>query len=510
MLDSSLIDQLKTVFQKLDSEMEIILYSSTHEKQSELRDMLSGVASTSSFIKLTESLEERAYPEFQLNINNQSSGISFLGVPGGHEFASLILAILNSTGKGKLPDEGIIKRIKNLKGKINLKTFMSLSCENCPEVVQALNLIASINSNVSHQTINGEYVQEEIERLKIQGVPSVLHGEELILSGKNSLADIISRLEEVFGKEQLADQSLGLYDVVVIGGGPAGVSSAIYTSRKGLKTALVASQIGGQLQETKGIENLISVPYTEGVKLSSELDTHLKEYPVKVLEHRLVESVQDGKIKKIILNSGEEIEAKVIIVATGAKWRHLGVPGEKNYLGRGVAFCAHCDGPFYKGKDVVVVGGGNSGVEAAIDLSNIAKSVVLLEYNKELKADKFLVEKLGKIPNARIITEAKTQEIVGDGKKVNQILFQKHNTVETLQTDGVFVQIGLIPNSEFLKGFLETNRFGEILVDNKCQTNKEGVFAAGDVTNVPFKQIVVSLGEGAKAGLTAFEYLVLK
>lgn len=512
MLDTNILEQLKTVFEKLEGTVTLRYRASTHENQSELVDMLEGVASTSPRIDLKEDASNSPVPFFSLEYNGKPNGISFRGIPGGHEFSSLILAILNSDGKGKLPDEGIVRRIRALKGPLKLRTYISQSCENCPEVVQALNLMSTLRDDFEHEMVDGGVAPDEIESLGIQGVPSVIHDGKLVNSGKISFSELLSKLESVFGKaegEVLVDQDLGVFDVVVIGGGPAGASSAIYSVRKGLKTAIVAERFGGQLKDTKGIENMISVPYTEGVKLSAQLSEHVLAYPVKILEHRRVARIENaGKSsKRIHLESGEYMEAGTVIVATGAKWRELQIPGEKEHIGLGVAFCAHCDGPFYKGKKVVVVGGGNSGVEAAIDLSNIAREVVLLEFGDTLRADGVLIEKLKGIANATIITNAQSTAVIGDGRKVSALEYKDRvsGSLEKIDTDGVFVQIGLLPNTQFLKDTVELTKYGEIVVDPKGRTSVEGIYAAGDVTTVPFKQIVIAMGEGAKVALTAFE-----
>jgi alkyl hydroperoxide reductase subunit F len=331
-----------------------------------------------------------------------------------------------------------------------------------------------------------------------------------VYSGKLNLLDLLSSLEKNFGVEEtniLRDPNLGQYDVVVIGGGPAGASAAIYSARKGLKTVILAERIGGQVKDTKGIENLIGVKYTEGPKLVAQLNEHIAEYPITILEHRRVNKVLEDTIKRIELEGGEYLTAKAIIVTTGAKWRELGIPGEKEYIGRGVAFCPHCDGPYYKGKKIAVVGGGNSGVEAAIDLAGIVKEVVLFEFMDQLKADKVLVDKLKSLPNVSIQTSARTSQIIGDGEKVISLEYENRNTKEIMKIDldGIFVQIGLLPNSGFIKDLVETTKFGEIVIDNKNRTSAKGIYAAGDVTTVPYKQIVIAMGEGAKAALAAFE-----
>lgn len=508
MLDSNLIKQLKSVFAVLENEVVLCLFQSKHDKYLELKAMLNDVSSTSEKIKLIEKEEESDIPSFSI----QDSNIEFKGIPNGHEFTSLILAILNKDLKGKMPDEGIINRIKNLKNGIKLETYISLSCENCPEVVQALNLISIIHEDFSHTMIDGQFFQDEIKKLNIQGVPSVIGNNELVLAGKNSLTGIIEKLEKKYGtKGNLSELDLGEYDVVVIGGGPAGVSSAIYSARKGFKVAIVSENIGGQVKETKGIENLISVPYIEGKDLGLKLREHVESYDIKIYENRRVNNIEKGDIHKIQLNTNEIINTKSIIVATGARWRKLGIPNEDSFIGKGLAFCPHCDGPFYKGKDVIVVGGGNSGIEAALDLSGIVKSVTVLEFADTLRADKVLIDKAKKSNNIKIIKNAQTLELIGE-EKVKALVYKDRETNEnkTINIDGVFVQIGLVPNSLFLKDVVELSNFGEIIVDEKNRTNVKGIYAAGDVTTIPYKQIVISVGEGAKAALSVFEDLVLK
>ena len=517
MLDSNILEQLKSVYKALENEVTLVLARSNHEKQDELVELVRGIASTSEMIKLYESDVSSPIPNLSLEYGGKATGITFSGVPGGHEFTSLILAILNADGKGKLPDESILSRVKRLKGSIDLKTYISLSCENCPEVVQALNIMALHHPDFKHTMIDGGLVQDEVQELGIQGVPSVVSGNKLISSGKIGLIDLIAKLEKEFGIDEKAQAQptnldLGQFDVVVVGAGPGGASAAIYSARKGLKTAIIAEKIGGQVQDTKGIENLISVKYTEGPQLAAQLAAHLSDYPITFLEHRRVKSVGSGELKKIELESGEYLETKSLIVATGAKWRELGIPGEKEYLGRGVAFCPHCDGPYFKGKDIAVIGGGNSGVEAAIDLAGIVKSVTVFEFMPTLKADKVLVDKLESLPNVTVLKNARTNRVLGDNGKVVALEYEERSTGElkSLELEGIFVQIGLVPNSAFIKDVVETNKFGEIVIDGKCRTNVAGIYAAGDVTTVPYKQIIIAMGEGAKAGLASFEDIMLK
>jgi alkyl hydroperoxide reductase subunit F len=508
MIDQDLKEQLKPVFASLSSSVELVYDQSAHDNQAELLAMLDGLTHTSPNLKAVASGATSPVPAFKITHAGKPTGISFRGIPGGHEFTSLVLAILNADGKGKMPDEGIAARVRALKGPIRIQTFMSLTCENCPDVIQALNQMALLHPDFQHEVVDGGYAQDEVEKIGIQGVPSVVVNSKMIHSGRIHFLDLLAKLEEVFGTSAAGEtvaRDLGHFDVVVVGGGPAGVSSAIYTARKGMKTALLAERMGGQVKDTKGIENLISVIYTEGPQLADQLHKHLASYPVQVFDQRRVAKL--GRDKKILLEGGESLSADAVIIATGAKWRELGVPGEKEYLGRGVAYCPHCDGPFYKGKKIAVVGGGNSGVEAAIDLAGIAGEVVLLEYGSSLKADQVLVDKLNSLSNTSVVLNAATKELVGDGAKIVRLNYLNRETeaLDGFAVDGVFVQIGLLPNSGFAKEAIELTKFGEIVVDTKGRTSVPGIYAAGDVTTVPFKQIIIAMGEGAKVALTVFE-----
>ena len=511
MLDEAIATQLRQVFGSLSSSYKLVVAHGNNPKQAELLELAQGLAETSP--KLEAVVEGEVEKGVRLSIvrDGQPTGVVFRGVPGGHEFTSLVLAILNADGKGKLPDEGIRERVKALRGPVRLSTYVALSCTNCPDVVQALNLIALINPQISHEMIDGELHQEEVEQLGIQGVPSVFAGDELVHVGKGSFAELVEVLENKLGRAEAAVSSepkvAQQYDVVVVGGGPAGASAAIYTARKGLKTAIIAQKFGGQVQETLGIENLIGTAYTEGARLTADLDKHVRSYAIDVLEHRRVERIVDGVEKEVWIQGGERIKAPTLIVATGAKWRELGVPGEKEYLGRGVAFCPHCDGPFFKGRPVAVVGGGNSGVEAAIDLSGICTHVTLIEFADALKADAVLIKNLLARENVTVISAARTTKVLGDGTKVTGLEFEDRHSgkASSIEIDCVFVQIGLSPNSSIVSDLVELNRFGEIVVDDKGRTSVPGIYAAGDVTTTPYKQIVIAIGEGAKVALTAFE-----
>lgn len=510
MLDDALLNQLKDYFEKLQSAVVLRVAHSAHSQQNELLDLLRGVASCSSRIELKLTEQDSPVPTFDICQGDQPLGVKFVGVPGGHEFSSLILAILNAGGAGRAPDDSLKARMSRLAGSAEVRTYVSLSCENCPDMVQALNQIALYGGRIRHVMVEGSVVQEELAKLNVQGVPAVFIGDKMIHSGRGSLLDVLSKLEKELGTETAGspvEENLGSFDVAVLGGGPAGVSAAIYSARKGLRTALIAEKIGGQVNETKGIENLISVLYTEGPQLAAGLATHLRSYPVAIFEHRKFRSLTDGVVKTITLESGERLQAEQVIVATGAKWRTLNVPGESDYLGRGVAYCPHCDGPFFKDKKVAVIGGGNSGVEAAIDLAGICSEVTLIEFADALKADKVLVDKLQSMKNVSIQVSAKTSRILGDGGKVTHLEYEERKTGELklLGLDGVFVQIGLIPNSECVREVVELSKFGEIQVDGKGRTTAKGVYAAGDVTTTPYKQIIIAMGEGAKVALSAFE-----
>lgn len=510
MLDSSLKQQLKTVFAELKSHYIFdVKVSDGHSSKDELIGLLEDVASCTDHISCKITSGDGL--QFALLKDGQSTGISFRGVPNGHEFTSLLLAVLNSDGKGKnFPDEFITNRVKSLKGPVKLTTYVSLTCTNCPDIVQALNVMSVLNPAISHEMVDGAINQEEVDALKLQGVPAVFADGQLLHVGRGEFGELLTKLETQYGTNEVVEISnvVRNYDVVVVGSGPAGASAAIYSARKGLNVAVLAERVGGQVKETVGIENLISTPKTTGEELANNLKLHMQNYPIDILEHRSVERVDlEDENKAIYVNGGEKIVAPALIIATGASWRRLNVPGESEYIGRGVAFCPHCDGPFYKGKHVAVVGGGNSGIEAAIDLAGICSKVTVIEFMEDLKADSVLQEKARSLSNVEIILNTQTTEVVGNGQKVVGIRV-KNRTSEQEQViglDGIFVQIGLAANSTVFKDIVETNRFGEIEVDAHCRTNVPGIYAAGDVTTVPYKQIIIAMGEGAKASLSAFE-----
>lgn len=442
--------------------------------------------------------------------NGVPTGISFRMIPGGHEFTSLLLAVLNADGQGKtLPDEATARRISRIKGEISLSVYASLECTNCPDVVQALNQMALYNDNIACETVDGNLAVAEAEALGVKSVPTVYANGEQIWVGKGSLGELLDKLEEKFGTmasdEPVEEKE---YDLIVIGGGPAGAASAIYSARKGLKVAVVAQRIGGQVRETTGIENVISVLHTTGEKLAADIHAHMRDYPMDILDSRTIDSVDlKQEVKTVRTKGGEVFKAPQVIIATGARWRKMNVPGEADYLGHGVGFCVHCDGPFFKGRDVAVIGGGNSGIEAAIDLAQICNHVDVFEFLDTLKADTVLQEKVKSLPNVTVHLSQQVMKVTGDGKTLDGLDVKDRVTGEVRHyaENGVFVQIGLQPNSEVFVPQVGANQRGELVIDAFCRTDIPGVYAAGDVSSVPYKQIIVAMGEGAKAALSAFD-----
>jgi len=515
MLTKELLEALKGYTASMKKQITFVLQAGEHAKRTELIELLTGFADVSDNLQFEERETEgllRSPITFLLEADGEDTGVRFSGVPGGHEFNSLVLAVLHASGTELKIDDSIKGLLGNVKEKLHFEIFISLSCHNCPEVVQALNQFALLNPNISSEMIDGGLYPDLIEEREIQGVPSVYLNGELFANGKVDASVLIDKLMEQMPeiKQHATESALPLQDVTIIGGGPAGVSAAIYSARKGFKVTIVAKTFGGQVKDTMGIENLISVSKTTGPELVGSMKEHMNDYEITLKEHLSVEKVEIGDIKKVILSSGEIIETKTLIIATGARWRELGVPGEKENIGNGVAYCPHCDGPFYKGKDVAVVGGGNSGVEAALDLAGIVKSVTIFEFMPDLKADQILIDKVNERDNITVIKNAETHQITALDGKVNAIEYKDRATdvVHTQALEGVFVQIGLVPNSQVVKDIIELNQYGEIIIDDRCKTSETGIFACGDVTTVPFKQIVISMGEGATAALAAFEYLL--
>lgn len=511
MLDQSLKEQLRELFAGLEASYTFaVTIDPGHASRGELLELLGETAACSERIACRVS--DGAGLEMRLLRDGTDTGIRFRAVPNGHEFSSLVLAVLNADGKGKnLPDETTRRRIAALGDgqPIDLRTYVSLSCTNCPDVVQALDVMAFVNPRITHTVVDGALFAEEVDRLRIQAVPAVFHGDEAVHIGRSTLAELIDKLERRFGSAPVDVRPVVReYDLLVAGGGPAGASAAVYAARKGMRVAVVAERTGGQVNETVGIENLISVPRTTGATLAADLRRHMEAYGIDICDNRRIERFEtDGAARVLRTRGGEEFRAPALVVATGASWRRLGVPGESEYIGRGVAFCPHCDGPFYAGKHVAVIGGGNSGVEAAIDLAAICASVTVLEFMETLKADEVLRQKLHALPNVEVHTNVQTLAIEGDGTRMTALRVKDRATdaERRLELDGVFVQIGLTANSALFSKTLKTNRAGEIETDKECRTNVSGVYAAGDVTDVRYKQIVIAMGEGAKAALSVAE-----
>jgi len=516
MLTKEIKEALMGYTANMQNDIRFVVQTGEHAKRAELVSFLKDFAKVSNKITLEErdtAGQLRSPVSFMLEVDGQPNGIQFSGIPSGHEFNSLVLAVLHSSGTELKLDDSLKNIVANVQQELKFEVYVSLSCHNCPDVVQAVNQFATLNPDIHSETIDGGLYPELVEANDIQGVPTVFLNGEVFANGKVDTAQLLDKLMKKYPgiTETATQEELPVQDVTVIGGGPAGVSAAIYAARKGLKVTMIADRFGGQVKDTMGIENLISVPKTTGPELAGALQAHLDEYDITMKEHFRVEKIEKGRNKVIHLSSGEKINTRTLIVATGAKWRELGVPGEKENVGNGVAYCPHCDGPFFKGKDVAVIGGGNSGIEAALDLAGIVKSVTVFEFLPDLKADRVLVEQAEARDNIDIIKNVATKQIVAEAGKVNRIEYQDRETTEVLSKDlaGVFIQIGLIPNSNFLKDVVELNPYGEVIVDERGQTSEPGIFACGDVTTVPYKQIIIAMGEGAKASLAAFDYLLM-
>ncbi len=516
MLDTNMKTQLKAYLERLTKPVELLATLDDSAKSAEIKELLAEIEQLSDKVSYREdnTLPVRK-PSFLITTPGSSQGPRFAGSPLGHEFTSLVLALLWTGGHPAKEAQELLEQIRDLDGDFEFETYYSLSCHNCPDVVQALNLMAVLNPRIKHTAIDGGAFQNEITDRGVMGVPAVFVNGKEFGQGRMTLAEIVAKVDS--GAEKRAADALNkrdAYDVLIVGSGPAGAAAAVYSARKGIRTGLMGERFGGQVLDTVDIENYISVPKTEGQKLAGALKAHVDDYDVDVIDTqsatRLVPAAVEGGLHQIETASGAVLKARSIIIATGAKWRNMNVPGEEQYRTKGVTYCPHCDGPLFKGKRVAVIGGGNSGVEAAIDLAGIVAHVTLLEFGEELRADAVLQRKLQSLANVTILKMAQTTEVKGDGQKVTGLVY-KDRTSEALhevELEGIFVQIGLLPNSDWLKGTVELSRFGEIIVDAKGQTNIPGVFAAGDVTTVPYKQIVIAVGEGAKASLSAFDHLI--
>ena len=517
MLDASTKAQLKSYLERATAPIEIVASLDGSKASGDLRSLLKDIADVSPLVKVNESVEDsHRKPSFSINRPGENHGPRFAGLPMGHEFTSLILALLQVGGYPPKVDEAVLQQIRALDGDFNFEIYVSLTCHSCPDVVQALNLMAVQNPRITNTMVDGALFQDEVKERQIMAVPTVfLNGTEFS-QGRMSLEEILAKID-TSGVEREARKiaAKAPFDVLIVGGGPAGAAAAVYAARKGIRTGVASERFGGQTLDTLGIENFISVKQTEGPQFAVALEQHVRDYDVDIMNLQRARALVPGSgpggdMIEVQLESGASLQARSVIISTGARWRNINVPGEQEYKNRGVAYCPHCDGPLFKGKRVAVIGGGNSGVEAAIDLAGIAGHVTLIEFDAALRADAVLQRKLHSMKNVTVHTHAQTTEITGDSQKVNGLLYKDRSTgeVHTVELEGVFIQIGLIPNTDWLKGTIELSKHGEIVVDARGQTSLPGVFAAGDATTVPFKQIIIAAGDGAKAALSAFDHLI--
>ena len=513
MLDANLTQQLKAYLVHVRFPVELVASLGQDAKSHQMRELLDEIAGLSDKVSVTTGDDDRT-PSFLIRRAGTDIGVRFAGLPMGHEFTSLVLALLQVGGHPSKAAQDLIEQVVALDGDYHFETYFSLSCANCPDVVQALNLMAVLNPRVTHTAIDGALFQDEVANRKVMAVPTVFLNGEPFGQGRMELEQIVAKLDT--GASARAAEKIGAkdpFDVLVVGGGPAGAAAAIYTARKGIRTGIAAERFGGQVLDTMGIENFISAPHTEGPKLAAELERHVRDYDVDIMNlqraEKLVPAGADG-LHEIVLENGASLKARTVILSTGARWRTMNVPGEAEYRNKGVAYCPHCDGPLFKGKHVAVIGGGNSGVEAAIDLAGIVAHVTLIEYDSELRADAVLQRKLRSLANVTVLTSALTTEVHGDGDKVVALSYRDRNSEAVHRVDlaGIFVQIGLVPNTEWLAGTIALSPRGEIEIDHRGHTSQSGIFAAGDVTTVPYKQIVIAMGEGSKAALSAFDHLI--
>jgi alkyl hydroperoxide reductase subunit F len=511
MLDADLKSELQGYLTRISQPVEIVAAVDGGDKSREMIELLHDIESLSGLLSVVQGDEAQLKPSFALRGPGAATRVCFAGVPLGHEFSSLVLALLQAGGYPPKLDDAVAAQIRALDGDFYFETFVSLSCQSCPDVVQALNTMAALNPGIRHTMIDGAVFQEEVERRQVLAVPAVFLNGKPFGQGRMELAEILLKLDAgATGTAAAKLNAKAPFDVLVVGGGPAGAAAAIYAARKGIRTGVAAERLGGQLLDTVGIENFISVKETEGHKLASGLEQHVTTYDVDVMNSQRAEGLSVGDLIEVQLNGGARLKARALIIATGARWREIGVPGEREYRNRGVAYCPHCDGPLFKGKRVAVIGGGNSGVEAAIDLAGLVSHVTLIEFDAQLRADAVLRAKLNSLPNVAVITSAQTLEVIGDGQRVTGLKYQERSSGEMrdLEVAGVFVQIGLVPNTDWLKGTVKLSPRGEVEVDARGQTSVPGIFAAGDCTVVPYKQIIIAMGEGAKASLSAFDHLI--
>ncbi|MFD3450527.1 alkyl hydroperoxide reductase subunit F [Microbacteriaceae bacterium 4G12] len=505
MLDADIKAQLAQYLQLMENDVLLKVSAGSDDVSKDMLALVDELTTMSSKIKVEKTQLERT-PSFSVNRTGEDTGVTFAGIPLGHEFTSLVLALLQVSGRAPKVEQKVIDQVKNIQGEYHFESYISLSCHNCPDVVQALNLMSVLNPGITHTMIDGAAFKAEVESKDIMAVPSVYLNGEFLSSGRMTLEEILAKMGNGPDASELSDKDP--YDVLVVGGGPAGASAAIYAARKGIRTGIVAERFGGQVMDTMGIENFISVKHTEGPKLVASLEEHVKEYNIDVMNLQRAKRLEKKELIEVELENGAVLKSKSVIISTGARWRNVGVPGEAEFKNKGVAYCPHCDGPLFTGKHVAVIGGGNSGIEAAIDLAGIVKHVTVLEFMPELKADAVLQERLYRLPNVTVLKNVQTKEITGTDK-VDGISYIDRETEEVhhIELQGVFVQIGLVPNTDWLGDTVERVR-GEIVTDKHGATNVPGVFAAGDCTNSPYKQIIISMGSGANASLGAFDYLI--
>lgn len=506
LLDADIKAQLAEYLKLMEGDIVLKVSAGSDDVSRDMLALVKELQSMSNRITVEETTLERT-PSFTVDRPNDSTGIIFAGVPLGHEFTSLVLALLQVSGRAPKVEQAIIEQVKAIEGNFHFDSYISLSCHNCPDVVQALNIMSVLNPNISHTMIDGAAFKEEVEKKDILAVPTVYLNGEPFGSGRMTLEEILDKLGG--GPDAAEFDNKEPFDVLVVGGGPAGASAAVYAARKGIRTGLVAERFGGQVNDTLSIENIIGTTHTEGPRVVANLEEHVKDYPVDIMNLQRATRLEKKELIEVELENGAVLKSKTVILSTGARWRNVGVPGEAEFKNKGVAYCPHCDGPLFAGKDVAVIGGGNSGIEAAIDLAGVVKHVTVIEFNAELKADEVLQKRLHSLPNVTVVTNAQTKEITGTDK-VNGLTYVERETGEErhLDLEGVFILIGLVPNTEWLGDSLERSRFGEIIVDKHGATSIPGVFAAGDCTDSAYKQIIISMGSGATAALGAFDYLI--
>ena len=519
MLDATLTAQLRTHLERLTLPVELVASldesPKAAQKSAQLRELLEEIAQLSPLITCAWHGTDTRRPSFEIRRVGTDVAVRFAGIPLGHEFTSLVLALLHVGGHPSKATQDVIEQVQSLEGDLHFETFFSLTCQNCPDVVQALNLMSVLNPRIRHTSIDGALFQQEVADREVMAVPTVFLNGELFGQGRMGLEEIVAKLDTGSADRDAARLTeKDPFDVLMVGGGPAAAAAAVYTARKGVRTGIVSERFGGQVLDTLGIENLIAVAHTEGPQLAAALEQRVRDHDVDVMNVQraveLVPATEPGGLVGVTLANGATLRSRTMVLTTGARWRQMNVPGEEQYRNRGVAYCPHCDGPLFKGKRVAVVGGGNSGVEAAIDLAGIVSHVTLIEFDGALRADQVLQDALRRLPNVTVVTSALTTEVHGDGSKVTGLTYQDRTTGTDhhVELEGIFVQIGLLPNTEWLRGVVDLSPRGEIVVDDRGQTSVPGVFAAGDCTTVPFKQIVIAMGQGATAGLAAFDHLV--